>query len=87
MAAIIEIYRTRLIVFTSSFSIFLFFFFRFFKFHPMLLIGTIRDLVDQVFGISYLFRFARFITRYAEWIASGQVERVLKRERESAWKN
>lgn len=87
MAAIIEIYRTRLIVFTSSFSIFLFFFFRFFKFHPMLLIGTIRDLVDQVFGISYLFRFARFITRYAEWIASGRVERVLKRERESAWKN
>lgn len=53
----------------------------------MLLIGTIRDLVDQVFGISYLFRFARFITRYAEWIASGRVERVLKRERESAWKN
>lgn len=29
----------------------------------MLLIGAIRDLVDQVFGISYLFRFARFITR------------------------
>lgn len=31
MAAIIEIYRTRLIVFTSSFSIFLFFFSPFFQ--------------------------------------------------------
>lgn len=43
MAAIIEIYRTRLIVFISSFSIF--FFFRFSgKFHPMLLIGAICSI-------------------------------------------